>query len=390
MELTPKAQAVRLIKQSEKILILTHKDPDGDALGSSLALSAVLEKISKKTDIYLEGNIDQTFSFIEGFDKVKTKLTVGTDIVVTIDTRATGEDLKLGYKKFPDTHQVKIVVTPPKGSLAVEDFAIERSLPKYDLIIILDCPSLERIGSLSQELPELFFETPTVSIDHHSTNSYFAKVNLVDITAAATAEMLVSLIEALSQDGPLLDKDIATALLTGMITDTGSFQNVNTTPKSLTVAAQLVAAGADHQMVVERIRSKSLKTLRLWGKALSRVREEPESRFLWTYISKQDAAEAGLEPGSYNLIDELLKTVGEVDFALLLTEKDGYIDGNIRAVDKEFDCTMLAKVFDGGGHKGAAGFQTEGNLADLMDSIIGKVRDFQKQRLPTAKITTKT
>lgn len=383
MELTPKAQAVELIKQSQKILILTHRDPDGDALGSLLALRAALTKLGKEVEAILDGRINPVFSYLAGFQEIQGKrLAASNDLVITIDTRNTGEDLKLGYKKLSSEHRIQIVITPPKGALMPEDVSVERSMPKFDLVIILDTPSYERLGSFYQEFPDLFFEVPTISIDHHVNNAYPGKVNWVDMTATSTAEMLVSLIEAISRGEPLIDEDIATALLTGLITDTGSFQNMSTTPKALTVAAQLVAAGGKHQMIMERVKTKSLTTLKLWGRALSRVQDNSELRYVWTEVLPEDFEVTGAAIGEDGeLIDELLKSVTVADFVFTLSQRDQIVKGKLRSVVKDVDVSQLASAFGGGGHKMAASFEIEGNLEDLRGEILTKIETFQRERL---------
>lgn len=382
MELAPKAQAVELIRQAEKILILTHVDPDGDAIGSSLALSLTLQKIGKNADVVWTGQIPETMNFLPSFTVAKRSLSASNDLIITVDTRSTGEDLKLGYKKLTDKHQVTIVITPPKGSLLPEDVTITRSLPKYDLIVILDTSAVDRLGAIYKDFSDLLYETPTVAIDHHVTNSYFAKVNWIDLTSTSTAEMLVSLIESLGRNENLFDADIATALLTGLITDTGSFQNMSTTPKSLTVAAQLVAAGARQQEIIERVfKTKALTTLKLWGKALSNIQEEPEAHFVWTAVSEELAASVGATTKeTTGLIDELLKSVADIDFALLLSERDGQVHGSLRSVNRSTNVAEMARLFSGGGHEAAAGFELPGKLADEQAGIIEKLRDYQLGR----------
>ncbi|MEK7548582.1 MAG: bifunctional oligoribonuclease/PAP phosphatase NrnA, partial [Patescibacteria group bacterium] len=365
-------------KASTSILILTHQDPDGDAIGSALALQLALEKMGKKPEVVFSGQVDETFQFLPGFSGAKRSLVLGNDLVVTVDTRQTGEELRLGYRKFPSEHRVKIVITAPKGTLSADDLRIERQGAKYDLLIILDTASSKLLGSIYEENPDLFYETPTVAIDHHQTNGQFAKINWVDITATSTAEMLVSLIESLGRDEPILDGAIATNLLTGLIGDTGSFQNLNTTPKSLTVAAQLVAAGADHQEILRRTKARTLPSLKLWGKALEHLTEEPLHRFIWTTISLSDAKSLGVDAGGYGLIDELLKNVGGVDFVAVLTEKEeGWVNVTLRSVEPVFDVSQLAKEMGGGGHKPAAGFRFDGTLAQQGEQIINQLRSYQ-------------
>lgn len=373
MELSPKAQAVELIRQSQNVLILTHQDPDGDAIGSTLALRLALQRLGKSVDALFAGQIPAAFSYLQGYAEVKDKTIIpSNDLIITIDSRNTGEELKLGYKKITAEHRIQIVITPPKGSLTPEDVRVERSIPKYDAVIMLDCTGFDRLGSIYNEFPDLFLETPTVSIDHHVTNSYPAKVNWVDMTATSTAEMLVALIEALGRGENLLDEEVATCLLTGLITDTGSFQNMSTTPKSLTVAAQLVAAGAKHQEIIERISTKSLSTLKLWGRALAKLQENKDLRYIWTELTSQDFAEIG-ESEDGSLIDELLKSATDVDFVLLLKESDDGLKGSLRSVARDYDVARIAAAFGGGGHKAAAGFRVEGDFNTVRDDIITKV-----------------
>lgn len=390
MELTPKAQAVELIRQSQNVLILTHKDPDGDALGSTLALRLVLQRLGKNVDAILAGRIPSSFSYLPGYAEVKDKtIAPSNDLIITIDSRNTGEDLKLGYKKITDEHRIQIVITPPKGTLLPEDVKVERQAPKYDAIIILDASSFDRLGPIYSEFPDLFYETPTVSIDHHVTNSYPAKVNWVDMTATSTAEILVALIEALGRGENLLDEEVATCLLTGLITDTGSFQNMSTTPKALTVAAQLVAAGAKHQEIIERVNTKSLTTLKLWGRALSRIQVNPELRYVWTELSKGDFNELGLPEGDDgSLIDELLKSATDVDFVFILKEVDETLKCSLRSVAKDFDVARIAEALGGGGHKPAASCEVEGSLATAKTDLIAKIDAIVRERQSTKAVTS--
>lgn len=379
MEMPPKAQAVELIKNSQQILLLTHTDPDGDALGSVLALSLVLKKLGKNVDTAITGELNSSFSFLPAFAGLSKKVEASNDLVITIDTRSTGEDLKLGHKKVEQDHQVVIVVSPQRGSLVPEDISIQRSRAKYDLVVMLDTVNIDRLGDILTNAPDLLYETPTVSIDHHPTNSYFAKVNWVDMTATSTAEMLVSLVESLSRNEPLLDADIATCLLTGLLTDTNSFQNSNTTPKSLTVAAQLIAAGARQQEIVERIfRTKRFITLKLWGKILSNIQESKDLRFAWATLRTKEMEEVGADPteSKGGLIDELLKSIADVDFVFLLSEKNGETHGSLRSVKPTYNVAQIAKLFGGGGHLPAAGFAVPGPLDQTEKDIVVKITNF--------------
>ncbi|MBI4948073.1 bifunctional oligoribonuclease/PAP phosphatase NrnA [Candidatus Berkelbacteria bacterium] len=383
MELSTKAQIVELIRASSNILLLTHKNPDGDAVGATLALKQVIEKLGKKADVVYFGVVPKVFNYLNAYDQVLTEFSASNDLIITIDTRQTGEELKLGHKKISEDHQVVIVVSPEHGSLMPEDVSVTRSRPKYDLVVMLDCADNERLGSIYTETPDLFFETPTINIDHHATNSHFAKVNWVDMTASSTCEMLVSLIEALGKGEQLIDEEVATSLLTGLTTDTGSFQNQSTTPKALTIAAQLVATGARQQQIIDRVfRSRPLSTLKLWGKALTNIREEKELEFAWVTLSKSDfeAVGADLEERD-GLIDQLLKTVEGINFVVLLCQIDGTLKASLRSVSPKYDVASIAAQFGGGGHTLAAGFDIEtDNYAKKAEEVINRIREIARAK----------
>ena len=376
MEATPKAQIVELINGADTILLLTHEDPDGDAIGSALGLKGALKKIGKKVDVVFTGEVPENLKFLPGFKEAGDAIDGSNDLILTIDTRSSGEDIRLGHKKDEKSHQVKIIISPQRGTLLPEDVVVTRARPKYDLVVMLDCATQERTGDVLSMFPDLIYEVPTISIDHHNTNSFFAKVNWVDMTATSTAEILVSLIEALGKDKQLLDEDIATCLLTGLITDTSSFQNEATTPKSLTVAAQLVAVGARKQEIIDRVfKSKSLAMLKLWGRILSNLEENLDLGFAWATISEAETKEvSGSEKVSKGeLIDEILKNVVDVDFVFLLSEKEGRVNGSMRAVKPGFNVAKIAELFGGGGHIPAAGFSVMGSLKDKKSFILNTI-----------------
>jgi phosphoesterase RecJ-like protein len=379
MELSPKQQTVELIKSSQKILLLTHQNPDGDALGSLLALSLVLKNLGKEPTAVSSDPIPGVFKFLPTEPYLSQNFSGIKDFVISVNTTNVKVD-KLAYKNLRSENKLNIIITPLSGTFEEKDITCSGGSFKYDLIIVLDSPDLERIGPLYDDHMEMFFETPVVNIDHHAGNDYFGKINWVDLTATSTAEILVSLIESLSREKPLLDAEVATALLTGIIVDTGSFQNVNTTPKSFTVAAQLVAAGGRQQEIIRSVfKTKTLSTLKLWGKVLSNMIEEPASKFIWSYLTREDFVTAqAAEAESSGVIDELLKTAPGIDFALLITERADGIHGSLRAAQVGVDVSAIAKLFGGGGHQAAAAFQMPGKtLAEVKEEILGKIREHQ-------------
>jgi len=382
MELTPKQQTTEQIKAAKKILLLTHTSPDGDALGSLLALSLVLKQLDKEVTAVVPDQIAASLKFLPNISEILKSFTFAKDFVITVDTSKVQVD-RLGYKHIPQENKLNIVITPVGGSFEEKDVTFSHGSPKFDLMIVLDSPDLERLGSLYDSQSNLFYETPVINIDHHAGNDFFGKINWVDLTATSTAEILVSLVESLSREKALLNEDVATALLTGIITDTGSFQNVNTTPKSLTVAAQLVAAGGRQQEIIRHIfKTKPLSTLKLWGKILAKIQSEPELRFVWSKIERNDFVETGAEEAeTTGIIDELLKSAPDIDFAMLITERQDGVHGSLRAVSPGVDVSAIAKLFGGGGHEAASAFQMYGaNLVDKEPEILEKIRDYQRKR----------
>ena len=377
-ELTPKQQLTELVKNSQSILIVAHHNPDGDAVGSALALKLGLEKLGKEVTVSASGELGESLSFLPQFDILRQEPNLHKDLLLVLD-ESQAKIGNISLKRISDNKLI-VVVTPKDGTLTPANVRIEEGTFNTDLIICVDCANLDRVGPLYEDNSNLFYEVPVVNIDHHASNTNFGKVNIVDLTASSTAEILVSLLETLGKDiTGMIDADIATCLLTGVTTDTGSFQNANTTPKSLTVAAQLVAAGGRQQEIIKHIfRTRSLSTLRLWGRALSYIKEDTSLKFAWSTLTKADfvAAQAAQEESS-GVIDELLKTAQGMDFVLLLSERDNGVHGSFRSINATSDVSKLATHFAGGGHPQAAAFFLPGvTLKDREQDIINKIRDF--------------
>lgn len=378
--MTPKQQVLEVLKSKKKILLLTHKNPDGDALGSLLALYLVLKKMGKEVVAVCNDAAPNYLQYLPSVSEISQNYAGSKDFVISLDTSTIKAD-KIMYKE--KENRLDIIVTPKEGHFDKSMLSSCDGCVQVEAIVVLDCPDLERIGSPYEKNPELFFNFPVVNIDHHPGNDQFGKINLVEMTSTSTSELLVGIIEALSGDIKLFDEDVSTALLTGIITDTNSFQNTNTTPKSLTVAAQLVAFGARQQEIVKHIyKTRPLSTLRLWGRALSGLRDEKNYRFVWTSLCKKDFVEVGAaENEAGGVIDELLKSTTGVEFVLLLSERNGDVHGSLRATTKSFDVAKIASLFGGGGHAQAAAFQIKGtSLLDSSDKIISRIKELQKKR----------
>lgn len=383
MELTPKQQIVELVSKSQKILILTHVNPDGDALGSTLALFLALKKLGKDVLAYCQDVVPQALKFLPENNQITNDFQNQRDFIISIDTSNTKVD-RLGYKQRQEENKLDIIITPKDGELSEKNVTFQASSTKFDLIFILDSSEIERVGKIYEENSNIFYEVPIINIDHHAGNDYFGRVNWVELAATSTAEILVSFLESLGREKSLFDPEIATALLTGIITDTGSFQHGNTTPKSFTVAAQLVAAGGRQQEIVQHIfRTKPLSTLKLWGKILSNINEESKHRFVWSKVEATDYLNFNAqESETAGVADELLKTVPNIDFALLFSERQNGLNVSLRGVGKSVNVAEIARLFNGGGHELAAAFQIPNtSFEEGKEMILIRIKEFQAKRL---------
>lgn len=376
MELSPKQQFNLLIKKSKRILILTHINPEGDALGSTLALYLVLKNLDKEVTAVCQDPIPETFKFLPTISQIKQDFSGNKDFIVTIDISKVKPE-KLKYKL--EDNKLNIIITPKNGQFKPEDVSFEEGKYNYDLIIVLDCSNLDQIGKIYDKYVDLFYGVPIINIDHHATNEYFGKVNIVDLTATSVAEILVSLIESINPK--FIDADIATCLLAGIITDTNSFKNSNTTPKSLTIAAQLVASGARQQEIIQHVyRTKPLSQLKLWGLILSKIQFDPQYKIAWSVVSQEDLKKVGAHKDQTSgVIDELISGTPNADIILLITEKEpGLIVGSIRTTTN-VDAVEIAKLFNGGGHPRAAGFRIEDkSLSEAEKIILEKIRNYRE------------
>ncbi|MCL5093940.1 MAG: DHH family phosphoesterase, partial [Patescibacteria group bacterium] len=228
MEFSPKQQTTELIKKANKILIVGRTDFDVDTIGSMLALVSVLKSLEKEVTAVVSGEISEGYNFLPEITKLEKDIAGSKDTILKVNIEENPVN-KLSYNV--EEGHLNIIVTAKNKAYKDTDFIFEKGNYEYDLIIVLDTGDVDKIDKIYDKNTELFFEKPVINIDHHAGNEYFGTVNLVDITATSTAEILISIIEALGQN--LLTEDVATNLLAGLIYDTGSFKNKNTTPKAL-------------------------------------------------------------------------------------------------------------------------------------------------------------
>lgn len=305
------------LRQHDRFLVVTHENPDGDALGSLLAATLALGQLGKDAVMYLAGETP----------------------------------LPREYAFMP---LEKLVREPPAD-------AAER------VLLAVDCAKEDRIGDEAARTRASL----VINIDHHHDNTRFGDLNLIVADASSTGEVLRDVFAELGLE---LTPELAEPLYIALVTDTGRFQYANTTPKALRLAAELVDAGADiHAVFQEVYESVEFAKLKLLARALGRAEVLEGGRIVVSYLLRSDFAEVGAsEPYSEGIID-YLRAVEGAELAVLIREQLNQgahaHKGSLRSSIDELDVSAIARRFGGGGHRQAAGFSTDLPLEEIVQQI---------------------
>ncbi|MCL5667040.1 MAG: hypothetical protein M1383_04700 [Patescibacteria group bacterium] len=343
MELSVGQQIFDQVGKADKILIALPAFLAPDGLASGLALAGMLQKMGKDVELASAGKVAETLEFLPKADTVKGSFQNGQSLVISLNT---GEKKleEISYQTHDD--KVDIYLKANKGTYLEKDFSFNTEKSAADIIFILDGKSLEDLGGLFESHADLFFETPKINIDNKAGNEYFGAINLVDVTATSIAEILTGLIFQFQKD--LVDEDIATCLLAGIISRTNSFQQAQTTPKSLLQAADLVSLGARQQEIVKHFyKTKPLPLLKLWGRALARLKADEEKSAIYSLLNQTDFEKSEADgkdlPGA---VRELVNNVANYQIVGII----GQVNGSIRllaAVHAQRDIENLKDKFEG-------------------------------------------
>jgi phosphoesterase RecJ-like protein len=305
------------LRRHDRFLVVTHENPDGDALGSLLAATLALRRLGKDAVMYLAGETP----------------------------------LPREYAFMPLDGLLR---QPPAD-------ASER------VLLAVDCAKEDRIGDEAARS-----RAPLViNIDHHHDNTRFGDLNLIVADASSTGEVLRDVFAELGLE---LTPELAEPLYIALVTDTGRFQYANTTPKALRLAAELVEAGADiHAVFQEVYESVEFAKLKLLARALGRAEVLEGGRIVVSYLLRTDFAEVGAsEPYSEGIID-YLRAVEGAELAVLVREQLNQgaqaHKGSLRSSIDELDVSAIARRFGGGGHRQAAGFSTDLPLEQIVQQI---------------------
>lgn len=321
------AEFAQAIQGASRILVLTHVNPDGDALGSLTAVGQALAHLGKTYTLACESDIANRFNFLPFVEQIVKK---------------------------PDAR-----------------------LP-YDLVITLDCGDDSRMGEPYDNLPEP--KPPLVNIDHHVTNNHFGALNWV-ADCPSTAEMLYQLFCELGWE---IDSGIAQSLLTGVVTDTLGFRTPNVTPNTMRVASALMEAGADLPLVtMQTLVLKPLSSLRLWQLGLNNMRLQ--DGLMWTSITNQEREAIGYRSESSSGLVSFLADVNRVAIGVVLLEMG---DGTVRVGFRSrppYDVASIAQALGGGGHPQAAGCTMEGPLSKAEAQVIELCQQAISQQGPVGE-----
>ena len=309
------ARAVeRLITPAQRILLITHVSPDGDAIGSLLAMGGLLRDQSKQVTLACEDPVPDGVTWLPGSSEIARQA--------------------------------------------------DRSV---DLVISLDCSDRDRMGSIYEDR---LTSVPLLNIDHHITNARFGTLNWVDPSCVATSQMVLYLAQTL---GWQVTEPVAFCLLTGLVTDTRSFRTSNVDAATLRAALQLVEAGASLSHVARQsLDQQPLAQVRLFADAVTGL--HLEDGILWTRVTRAMRRRWALTDHGASGLSNSLAGVREAQVVVVFTERDnGTIDVGFRAAPG-YDISQVATSLGGGGHPLAAGCTLSGDLDQVQDQVLERVR----------------
>lgn len=308
------SEIIKLIKESDNIVLLSHTAPDGDSLGSSLALYNSIVSIGKKAKVVIDDEVPLIYRFLKSADKISY-----VDII-----------------------------------------------DKFDLVIVLDSSEIARIGKSSRYLTG----KKIINIDHHISNTNFGTLNMVCPDAAATAEIVYQIIKRMNIK---IDKEIAQCLYVGIVTDTGKFQYNNTTFETHQIASELLKYGVDSAEIFRLIYQNATKAkIKLIGQAINCMEFYCDEKISVIVLTKEQFNKTGAKEEDTEGIIDFARDINTVELALLFREsKDGNIKISFRSKDN-INVNLFAGEFGGGGHKSAAGATVSGDIRTVKENVIDK------------------
>lgn len=247
-ELTTKQQTVELLRQAESVLIVTGREPNVDQVAAVYALQQVLTRLGKKSHAVITDPAPVAAEKLLDTRHISRTLDGVRDFIISLDLASVEVD-KLKYDIVDS--RLDITITPAVGNFSSEDAHFDYGAYQFDLVVVVGVHKLAQIDRMLEANPTLFDGLHLINIDYHRINENYGSVNFVETQASSVSELLIGTIESLGQG--MVDTDIATALLAGIMSATNRFTTSSTTSKTMTVAAQLLSAGARQQEVVREL-----------------------------------------------------------------------------------------------------------------------------------------
>ncbi len=314
-------EIIKEIKNAEKIVILTHESPDGDAIGSSLAVKLMLDKLGKKADVIIP-EYSRLFNFLPAVNQIQ-------------------ED--------SDTKN-------------------------YDLAIAVDCATLKRLAKGE------YFEnaTKTIVIDHHGSNTMYGDLNYVNPVSPACCEVLVEMFGYYELD---ITKEIGTCIMTGIITDTGGFQYSGINAETFEFTAELIRKGVNIPDIYKRtLRTKTKANFELTKRIIDRMEILENGKVTFTYINLQDEKEVEAEPGDHEGLVDIGREIEGVEVSVFIRQKENAQDSyKVSLRSKEYvNVSDICIMFGGGGHPKAAGALVQGNVEQVKEKVMKEIRKVLK------------
>ncbi len=311
---------LKKIQESKNIIISSHVNPDGDSIGSGLALYWAIKKIdpNKNVRYIIEDDVPYNLKFL-------------------------------------------------KGSEIIEKYKDLTEEPVVDLFFTVDSANFKRIGRVGNFRKEAYL----INIDHHVSNDEFGDLNIVEESSSACEIMYGVIKDILKVE---IDKIIGECLYTGITTDSGSFKYQSTTGKTFKIAGELIEVGIDRNKIIDEVyKSRTMGYIKTLGMALSRMQFIKDKKMVYFTLSKDFIERENIKKDETDGIVEKMLEYKDCDIAVFLKEDGDYkIKGSLRS-KKEIDVNEVAKIFDGGGHKRAAGFTTELEENEIIMNIIEKI-----------------
>lgn len=380
MSLSPTelSAATQAILQHQRILVVPHANVDPDGISGALSCYQMFRSLGKDVTVVCPETPPESLKFLPGFETVSEELLESQNFIITVNLDQGVEVDKLRYTV--EDHKVNIIVVPKGGRIRPHQISLGEGDRRYDLIVVVDTADISLLGSLYKDHVDLFSEIPILNVDHHVSNTRYGQLQLIDTTGVSVTEVLYHWFLSVPEWREKLTPDLATLLLTGLITDTRSFQNPNTTPRSLEVAAELLDMGARQQEIVQNVyKTKPLSTLKIWGRALNRIQIDDSAGIVWSTVTRDDLAEMGAQSKEvHGVLDELISTIPQADVHVMFTEtEEGILKASLRS-SPAIDANRLAgELFGGGGHPRAAGFRVSGigNFSLAVLECVQKIKD---------------